>query len=102
MANVTSGTRFLYFDSTTGATISKLIRIIGIYWVSNLGAGLDIAADDDFACTDGLSKVILTKRAESVDGNLEVTFGLPGIPVQGFVVTVMDGGVCHVICADEV
>lgn len=101
MANVTTG-RCLYFDSTSGATITKLIRIIGIYWTSNEGAGLDIAADDDFLCRDNKDVTILCKRAEGAGDGLEVTFSLPGVPFDGFEIPTMDGGVCVVLCAHEV
>lgn len=102
MANVKSGTRFLYFDSTTGASVTRFLRILGIYWVSNEGVNLDIAADDDFLCKDIEAKVLLGKRAEAAGDGLEVTFGYPGLPCNGFQITAMDGGVCHVICTEEI
>jgi len=102
MANVISGTQFLYFDTVTGAAVDRPLRIIGIYWTSNEGAGLDIAADDDFLCRDTSDKTILSKRAEAAGDGLEVTFGFPGLHVVGFEVPTMDGGVCHVICTEAV
>lgn len=102
MSNVLSGTRFLYFDSVTGATVTRPLRIIAIFWVSNEGTNLDIAADDDFLCRDNLDKTIVGKRAEGAGDGLEITFGFPGIPVDGFEIPTMDGGVCHVICTEEI
>ena len=102
MANVISGTRFLYFDAATASTVSRELHIIGIYWVSNTGSGLDIATADIFTCTDGLGKVIFSKKAIANGDGLEVTFGFPGLPVQGFIITTMDGGCCYVICDRDV
>ena len=102
MANVLSGTKFLYFDAVSGAAVARELHIIGIYWVNNTGTGLDIATADIFTCTDTLGKVILSKKAIANGDGLEVTFGFPGLAVQGLIITVMDGGACFVICDREI
>ncbi len=95
MANSISG-KVLYFDSTTGASVAGLHRIVGVFWTSDEGTNLDIAADDDFLLIDSNSKVILGKRAEAAGDGLEVAFGFPGFPVDGITISKLDGGVCQI------
>jgi len=101
MAAVTSGTNFLFFDAAAQAT-DELLRVLGIFWVSYTGTGLDIASADVFLLTDGNSKTIIGKRAEAAGDGLEITFGFPGLPVKGLTVTTMGGGVCWVICTRDI
>jgi hypothetical protein len=100
MANVVSNTRFLYIDAVSGGLTNERFNIIGLYWIS-IASASDIAAADTFTCTDTAGKVIFTKKAVAAGDGLEVTFGYPGVPTVGFIVTALDGGICTVI-ADRV
>jgi len=95
MANDTAMNPY-YFDTTTGASVDKKMKIVAILWTSNSGGSLDIAADDDFVLQDSNGSVIASKRAEAAGDGLELSFGFPGLWVDGISVTTMDGGVCHV------
>lgn len=101
MTAVTSGTKFLFFDAAAQAT-DELLHVLGIFWVSYTGAGLDIASQDVFLLTDGNSKTILGKKAEAAGDGLEIVYGFPGLPVQGLTVTTMGGGVCWVHCTRDI
>jgi len=84
-----------YFDTTVSATITGTVRIIAIVWTSSEGAGLDIAADDDFLLSDINGHKLAGKRAEAAGDDFGVVFPM-GLAVDGIVLTTMDGGVCYV------
>ena len=94
MANVTT-TRVLYFDTTSGASVTGIHKIIGVFWVSDQTAIKDIAAYDDFLLSDSHGNRIIGKRAESVGDDLGITPCRP-LKVDGITVTTMDGGVCYI------
>ncbi len=107
MANSISGTepfgdgrrpnKRLYFDTTTNATITGKLMIIGIFWTSNGGGNLDIAADDDFLLSDSDGDPIIGKRAEADGDDLGVQFPSDDpLVTNGITVTTMDGGVCYI------
>lgn len=87
-------TKYKYIDTTTGAAATNLMNLAGIWWTSYSGTGQDIAADDDFTMTDTAGNVIMRKRAEAVGDGLEVSYSYPGLKVDGFIVSEMDGGIC--------
>jgi len=84
-----------YFDTTSGAAITGTMKVIAIYWTSNEGAGLDIAADDDWLLSDSEGNPIAGKRAEAAGDDFGIVFPQP-LVVKGITVTTMDGGVCFV------
>lgn len=99
MANAKTGNP-LYFDATSGASVTgEFMRILAVTWVSDGGADLDIAADDDFLLSDSSGNKIAGKRAEAAGDDFGLVFGYPGFPVNGVTVTTMDGGVCYVYLA---
>jgi len=85
----------VYFDSTSGASLTGKVVITAVVWVSDSGTNLDIAADDDFLLSDGNGMKIIGKRAESAGDDLYIPFW-GGLPVNGVTLTTMDGGVCYV------
>ena len=94
MVNVLTGT-VLYFDSTTAASVTGLLKILGIFWTSDQGSGLDIAADDDFLLSDANGNRIIGKRAEFAGDDLGIAPCQP-LCVNGVTVTTMDGGNCYI------
>ena len=84
-----------YYFTETGS-VDKKMKITAILWSSSGGTNLDIATDDDFVLQDSNGNVIASKRAESAGDGLTLSFGFPGLWVDGISVTTMDGGVCHV------
>ena len=100
MANVTTGT-LLYFDSTTGASVTGQKKIKAIFWTSNGGADLDIAADDDFLLSDSQGNKIIGKRAEFAGDDLGVILQHKPMEVNGITVTTMGGGVCYIWLEEE-
>lgn len=93
MANDVNGNP-LYFDEAGSKT--GLLFIKSISWTSNEGAGLDIAADDDFLVSDSKGRVIIGKRAEAAGDDLHIDYGEKGKPVNGVTVTTINGGVCFI------
>ncbi len=95
MANNTNGNP-LYFD-TEGGSKTGLLFIKSIAWVSDETGGNDIAADDDFLASDSNGGRIIGKRAEAAGDDLYIDYGSPkGKPVNGIVITTLNGGVCYV------
>ena len=88
-------TNVKYFDTTSGASVTGMVKILAIIWTSNETAGLDIAADDDFLLSDADGHVIAGKRAEVDGDDFGLMFSEP-LVVNGITVTTMDGGVCFV------
>ena len=88
-------TNVKYFDTTSGASVTGIIKIIAIYWTSDGGTNLDIAADDDFLLSDANGHRIIGKRAEAIGDDLGIVFPQPLVS-NGITVTTMDGGVCYV------
>ena len=88
-------TNVLYFDTTVSASVTGQISIIAIYWTSNEGVNLDIAADDDWLISDADGHKIAGKRAETDGDDFGIVFPYP-VKVNGLTVTTMDGGVCFV------
>lgn len=88
-------TNVKYFDTTVGASITGIVKVIAIYWVSDQTSGKDIAADDDFLVSDGSGHRIIGKRAEDVGDDMGIVFPQPFV-TNGLVITTMDGGVCYV------
>ena len=101
MANILTG-KYLYFHTTTLASITGWHRILGIYWVSYTGAGLDIAVNDVFLLSDSNGLKITGKMAKAVGDGLEINFPPPGRQVDGITVTTLGGGVCFIHLEDEV
>ena len=101
MGNLKTG-KYLYFDTTTSASVTGWHRILGVYWVSYTGTNLDIAAADVFLLSDSNGLKIAAKMAEAVGDGLEISFPPPGRQVDGIVITTMDGGVCFVHLEDQV
>ena len=85
----------LYFDSTTGASITGERKIIGVFWVEDQTSAKDIAADDDFLLSDADGNRIVGKRAAGAGDDLAITPCRP-LVVDGITVTTMDGGVCYI------
>lgn len=88
-------TNVKYFDTTSGATLTGIVKVIAIYWVSDQTTDKDIAADDDFLVSDGNGHRIIGKRAEATGDDLGIVFPQPFVS-NGLVITTMDGGVCYV------
>ena len=96
MANLIGGDRWVFTEPTSAAEESQLNHlhwITGIFWTSDENSGDDIAADDDLYITDGSGLKVISKRAEGTGDDLGITMGHPGLPVQGWSVKVLDGGV---------
>lgn len=94
MAISTSG-KVLYFDTTTGASVTGMQQIIGVFWASDGGATLDIATDDDFLLSDAKGNRIIGKRAKFAGDDLGITPSRPLI-VDGITLTTLDGGVVYI------
>jgi len=88
-------TNVYYFDTTVGAAVTGLVSIIAIYWTSNEGSNLDIAADDDWLISDSDGHKIAGKRAETDGDDFGIVFPYP-LKVNGVTVTTMEGGVCFI------
>ena len=86
----------LYFDTTSGASKTGLLFLASITWVSDEGAGDDIAADDDFLVTNSTGERIAGKRAEFAGDDYYKEYPYPGKPVNGVIVSKLDGGVCEI------
>ena len=85
----------LFFDSVTGASMTGILKIIGIFWVEDEAGSIDIAADDDFILTDSDSNRIIGKRAAAAGDDLSITPCRP-LVVDGIIVSAMDGGVVYI------
>ena len=85
----------LYFDSTTGASITGIRDILAIFWVEDETSAKDIAADDDFLLSDADGNRIIGKRAAGAGDDLAIVPCRP-LRVDGITVTTMDGGVCYI------
>ena len=105
MANSISGTepfgdgrrpnKRLYFDTTTDATITGKMMIIGIFWTANSGS--EIVTDNDFLLSDSDGDPIIGKRAKAAGDDLGIQFPSDDpLVTNGITVTTMDGGVCFI------
>ena len=96
MANLINGDRWVFDGVTTVGQEKELNgfhQITGILWTSSEASGKDIAADDDMYITDGADLRIAEKRAESAGDDFGPPMPCGGLPVQGFKVKVLDGGI---------
>ena len=94
MANSTTGNP-LFFDTTVSATLSGTTYVNAIVWTGTEASNKDIAANDDFAITDGNGAIIIEKRAAAVGDDLGIGFPTP-LPVTNLTVSKLDGGVCYI------
>jgi len=74
---------------------TAVFKISAIAWVSNGGADLDIAADDDMLLEDGSGVEIIGMRAEATANDLKISFPEP-IIAHGLKAEDLDGGVLYV------
>lgn len=95
MANNTNSNP-LFFDDTSGASKTGLLFLASIKWVSDEAAGADIDANDDFLVTDSNGTRIAGKRAEFAGDDYFIPYSPPGKPVNGVIVSKLDGGVCEI------
>ena len=101
--NYTDGNIWTFFDVSTSAENAKLSgrhQILGIFWTEDEATARDIAADDDLIITDGDDVRIIGKRAAgtpaTASNDLILPIADPGLPVVGFKVAALDGGVLTV------
>jgi len=77
----------------TGSIFTHPVSIQAILWVSDDATNKDIAADDDMKILDEKGgNIICSKRAETSNDNLEISFPKT-LHTQGIYVEELDGGV---------
>lgn len=107
MGNKIDGYRWR-FDATTSDAEETILsgshRILGIFWVEGKGSGQDIAADDDLVINDGDGNLIYEETAAGTPATASNAVRLvipnPGLPVVGFSVKELDGGILIVWTAE--
>ncbi len=97
MATTTLTGNVLYSDVEGAVLMTRMVRVIAIFWVADETSGKDIATDDDFLLSSQTGMRIIGKRASFIGDDLGVVFGHPGVPFDGLTITTMDGGVCYVV-----
>lgn len=85
----------LFFDSTSGASVTGPQRVQAIVWTGTEATNRDIAANEDFAVTDSMGNSIIEKRAIAAGDDLVLYFN-PVKEFNGLTVSKLDGGVCYI------
>lgn len=92
MTDVKVGNLLLWQAADTTGIVGAL-HVLGFAWLSTGNASRDIAADDVAEVTDQDGNVLFEKKAISNgDGIDPVSFGFPGLPLNGILVPQLDGG----------
>ena len=97
MANDLTGNP-LFVDTVAGAKTGEMTLQL-VVWTADETGTKDIAADDDFKLTDAEGRFLCGKRATFAgdDGAWPLPLGLP---VNGVIVSKLDGGVCTIYTKD--
>ena len=85
----------IYLDATAASSRTGDMVLMSVAWVSDAGAGDDIAANDDFLLSDSMGNKIIGKRAEVDGDDLYISWPM-GLPVKGTTLTTLDGGVVYI------
>lgn len=92
MTDVKTGNLLLWQAADTTGIVGVL-HVLGFAWVGTGNSDRDIAANDVLEITDQDGVVFIEKLAEADgDGIDPVSFGFPGIPLNGILVPQLDGG----------
>jgi len=95
MANDQNGNP-LYIETTTGASISNMVRIQAIAWMHT--EAHPIAADDDLEIQNGSGRTLLKARQAAAGEHLLLTFPSPFV-ADGLSITALDGGELYIYMA---